>query len=440
MFFILLILIGSIFSLAYTQVIYGKEMIVEKTIEEPVRSIFDVYCINSKWFIVDWSKGEIMILSDKAKLRRKFGDVYGIKGSGRWENGIIIGYRDTARNPHVVLYDITKDSLADITDQIPVGRTFTNITEVILPESWNWAATIINSSKGYLYYNNFNSFKKVATFQWADGRVFLFNDTILIGFGVSTDDYGNYVIVGGYYIIGQDPYYGLKFFLEEIIPDMVIGGDIANNRILIAGNGIYIFDIPSFNLISRQKLVSENFMGADVTILNGNFGYIAFSFFDSTRLYKFSFLSDSIILVDSLNMADGGWVKFIKFEGNIYLVVYKSPYYYGAPSLRIYKIKDKITSESGKTFEIPKTFALYQNYPNPFNSSTTISYDLPVRSRVKLSIYNLLGQEVATLVNAEQEPGRYNVKFDASGLPSGIYFYRLEAGRFIEQKKMILIK
>jgi hypothetical protein len=93
-----------------------------------------------------------------------------------------------------------------------------------------------------------------------------------------------------------------------------------------------------------------------------------------------------------------------------------------------------------ETVGIPSTFALHQNYPNPFNPSTTISYDLPVRSRVKLSIYNLLGQEVATLVNGEQEPGRYNVKFDASGLPSGIYFYRLEAGKFVDVKKMILVK
>jgi hypothetical protein len=93
-----------------------------------------------------------------------------------------------------------------------------------------------------------------------------------------------------------------------------------------------------------------------------------------------------------------------------------------------------------ETVGIPLTFALHQNYPNPFNPSTTISYDLPVRSRVKLSIYNLLGQEVATLVNGEQEPGRYNVKFDASGLPSGIYFYRLEAGKFVDVKKMILVK
>jgi hypothetical protein len=93
-----------------------------------------------------------------------------------------------------------------------------------------------------------------------------------------------------------------------------------------------------------------------------------------------------------------------------------------------------------ETVGIPSTFALHQNYPNPFNPSTTISYDLPVRARVKLVIYNLLGQEVATLVNGEQEPGRYNVKFDARGLPSGIYFYRLEAGKFVDVKKMILVK
>jgi hypothetical protein len=436
----ILILISSISSFSYTQTIYGKEMIVEKTIEESVRSNFNVYYIN-KWFIIDWSRGEILIFNDNVRLRRKFGDVYGIKGSGRWENGIIIGYRDTARNPHVVLYDITKDSLADITDQIPVGRTFTNITEVILPESWNWAATIINSSKGYLYYNNFNSFKKVATFEWADGRVFLFNDTILIGFGVSPPFYSNYYTIdGGYYILGNSSY-KVTFFMEEpVSDDMIIGGDIFNNKILVAGNGdLYIFDIPSFTLVSKQKLINGNFMGADIMMLNENFGYIAFSSFNSTKIYKFVYSSDRIVLIDSL-IVDGGWIKFAKFDGSIYSVIFQNPYDYGFSRLIIYKIKDKVTSVGSKNKEIPQKFALYQNYPNPFNPSTTISYDLPERSRVKLSVYNLLGQEVATLVNTEQEPGRYNVKFDASGLPSGIYFYRLEAGRFIEQKKMILIK
>jgi hypothetical protein len=120
--------------------------------------------------------------------------------------------------------------------------------------------------------------------------------------------------------------------------------------------------------------------------------------------------------------------------------VFQNPYRYGWSLLRIYKIKDKVTSVPVEAPEIPTTFKLYQNYPNPFNPSTTISYDLPVRSRVKLTVYNILGQEVAILVDSEQEPGRYNINFDATGLPSGIYFYRLEAGKFVETKKMILVK
>ncbi len=89
---------------------------------------------------------------------------------------------------------------------------------------------------------------------------------------------------------------------------------------------------------------------------------------------------------------------------------------------------------------VPTNFTLYQNYPNPFNPATTISYDLPVRTNVKLAVYNILGQEVAVLVNETQEPGRYNVKFEATDLPSGIYFYKIEAGKFVQMKKMVLIK
>lgn len=96
--------------------------------------------------------------------------------------------------------------------------------------------------------------------------------------------------------------------------------------------------------------------------------------------------------------------------------------------------------EKDETAGIPTNFALYQNYPNPFNPATTITYDLPVKSNVKLVVYNILGQEVATLVNGEQEAGRYNVRFDASGLPSGVYFYKIEAGKYVEIKKMILMK
>jgi Secretion system C-terminal sorting domain len=88
----------------------------------------------------------------------------------------------------------------------------------------------------------------------------------------------------------------------------------------------------------------------------------------------------------------------------------------------------------------PTEFSLSQNYPNPFNPSTTIQYSIPESGNVNLTVYNSLGEEVETLVNRFEEAGTYNINFDANGLSSGIYFYELKAGSFIEMKKMILLR
>jgi hypothetical protein len=89
---------------------------------------------------------------------------------------------------------------------------------------------------------------------------------------------------------------------------------------------------------------------------------------------------------------------------------------------------------------VPADFALHQNYPNPFNPSTKIRFVIPKSSFVNIKVYNVLGKEVATLVNEEKPVGSYELEFDASRLPSGIYFYRLQAGDFVETKKMVLMK
>jgi len=94
--------------------------------------------------------------------------------------------------------------------------------------------------------------------------------------------------------------------------------------------------------------------------------------------------------------------------------------------------------EEGKG--IPSRFELLQNYPNPFNPATTIEYGLPSASRVELRLYDILGREVATLVNEVQTPGYHTVRFDASGLASGVYFYRLRAGEFTQTKRMLLLR
>jgi hypothetical protein len=93
---------------------------------------------------------------------------------------------------------------------------------------------------------------------------------------------------------------------------------------------------------------------------------------------------------------------------------------------------------------VPQEFALMQNYPNPFNPSTKIQYSLEKAAQVTLKIYNVLGNEVATLVNDRQEAGNYTVPFNSNkgtrGLSSGVYFYRLEAGSFVSTRKLVLIK
>ncbi|MDQ3019997.1 MAG: T9SS type A sorting domain-containing protein [Bacteroidota bacterium] len=89
---------------------------------------------------------------------------------------------------------------------------------------------------------------------------------------------------------------------------------------------------------------------------------------------------------------------------------------------------------------IPLEFKLDQNYPNPFNPETVISYQLAVNSFVTLKVYDVIGKEVITLVNEKKSPGKYSVEFDGSNLSNGIYFYKIESGKFVSTKKMLLIK
>ena len=99
-----------------------------------------------------------------------------------------------------------------------------------------------------------------------------------------------------------------------------------------------------------------------------------------------------------------------------------------------------IVSVGNETASVPNSYVLFQNYPNPFNPSTTIRYSIINPDVVKIKIYDVLGREVRTLVNEFKQAGTYELQFSANGLASGIYLYRIESGKFIETKKMILLK
>ena len=89
---------------------------------------------------------------------------------------------------------------------------------------------------------------------------------------------------------------------------------------------------------------------------------------------------------------------------------------------------------------VPENFKLFQNYPNPFNPVTTIKYSLSREAYVSLKVYNSLGNEITTLVDQKQEPGIYTTDFDGSEVSSGVYYVQMKAGKYVNVKKMILLK
>ena len=108
--------------------------------------------------------------------------------------------------------------------------------------------------------------------------------------------------------------------------------------------------------------------------------------------------------------------------------------------LGTYEYSDEVEVEVEVEVNGPLTFSLEQNYPNPFNPSTNINYSVPETGSIKLSIYSVIGEQVAVLVDEIVQAGFNEVTFDASNLPSGAYFYRLQTGSFVETKKMMLLK
>ena len=128
-------------------------------------------------------------------------------------------------------------------------------------------------------------------------------------------------------------------------------------------------------------------------------------------------------------------MKHVKHKGTIV------GYAVGAGDGAVMRYTELVTSvpeEKGNL--LPVKMVLEQNYPNPFNPTTTIKYQLPIQSQVTLKVYNLLGQEIATLVDGVEEPGYKSVQWDATGVASGVYLYRLNAGSFVAVKKSIVVK
>jgi mannose/cellobiose epimerase-like protein (N-acyl-D-glucosamine 2-epimerase family) len=181
------------------------------------------------------------------------------------------------------------------------------------------------------------------------------------------------------------------------------------------------------------------------------YGNLFFKVNPVTLYYNFMPLdSDREIKMNPLAFADSKYkIKEVQKDGVAYndfnseARILNLPSGTGGEFKVTYELTNPVYVRNEKTAE--PDFQLYQNYPNPFNPVTTISFSIPYRSRVSLSVYDILGKEVASLVNDEKDPGTYNVKFSGNNLASGVYVYRLEStsgkyGTAVQSRKLLLLK
>jgi hypothetical protein len=209
-----------------------------------------------------------------------------------------------------------------------------------------------------------------------------------------------------------------------------------------AGNGTYeiIYQIDIRGLFSgiygRIRYVDVDGDGVKEIFLNN--GTLVFCFkYSPERNFYLDFIIDT--WDSSMDTYEGTDIADLDSDGIPELIMQKHVYPPYTWKSLFWK-RDKTVDVHDDNYYIPEGFNLYQNYPNPFNPATTIKYDIVKTQEVKLTVYDILGREIATLVNTQQQPGSYEVSWDASNFASGIYFYTLTSGNFVATKKLILLK
>lgn len=215
---------------------------------------------------------------------------------------------------------------------------------------------------------------------------------------------------------------------------------------ITSGSGVHRFNSTSnlWESVSKGLPDALSFQISKALTAYGNTLYVAtIGFLDS----KVSIFSSSDNGANWNSISTGGLTtlnaatsstSFAITAQNIFLYDYQS----SGSTAAIYKMTTSATSVNERNNEVPVDFKLNQNYPNPFNPETIISYSLTAPSNISLKVYDVLGNEVAVLVDDYQQAGIYNFQFSISNLQlsSGVYFYTLRAGSFVQTKKMILIK
>lgn len=234
------------------------------------------------------------------------------------------------------------------------------------------------------------------------------------------------------YYLGDDRFLNLEYKNDYLYINRFIYGTIINT---------------SLDTVKTNIRLTSGLKGDNTFIINRIDNNDFFSVYDNTeKYYARAFSNNGTVLTDSFLVNSGS----TSFTSKLSFIVNDGKVFFSWSDARnegkgydIYgNIFDlsSITSVKQISSEIPESFYLYQNYPNPFNPTTRIVFSVKENSLVEIKIYDILGNEVATLVNEEKSSGRYEVEFNANGLASGFYFYRINAGGFTQTRKMVLLK
>ncbi|AFH50487.1 Putative carboxypeptidase [Ignavibacterium album JCM 16511] len=224
---------------------------------------------------------------------------------------------------------------------------------------------------------------------------------------------------------------GLTSSQNKLRFELRTDGSVTKDGWYVDDIGIYIYAVVPVELSSFTATALEN--------------SVELQWITSSETNNSGFEIQRKVLGENSEWTKIGFVKGsgTSTETNAYSFVDKNP----SRGINLYRLKQidydgsyKIFNSVAVNFNLPVKFALEQNYPNPFNPSTTIQYAVGSRQLVQLKVYNVLGNEIATLVNEYKEPGNYKVEFNGGDLPSGIYYYKLSAGNYSDVKKMMLIK
>jgi len=276
----------------------------------------------------------------------------------------------------------------------------------------------INSGSAYIFERNITDWAEKQKLTASDGSE-------LDGFGVSVSISGEYAIVGSYYDDDNGPYSGSVYIFKRE------GLTWQEKQKITANDGIEYDEFGFSSSISGDYIV----VGAH---FNDEMGW------NSGSAYIFKREGSQWIEERKLSISDsvaGSWFGFsVSMSGDCAVV--------GAPL-------DENEEKKGSAYvfcnvvevnlDNPTAFVLSQNYPNPFNPTTKIKYQIPELSFVTIKVYDVLGNEIATLVNEEKPAGSYELEFSVGrdlspDIASGIYFYRIQSGNIVESKKMILMK